>query len=162
MSQSPFTDIATDIKDSATTLLQATPTHEQEAAIHPLVHGLDSFSILCAAAIGYVGVAIMMVGAVKSIFQFGQYVATKNVHLSHIRIELGKHLALGLEFFVGKDIIESVVSPSWDDLGKLGAIVLLRTILTVFLARELKEVEEELTVEKMERSMNAPLKRKRA
>ncbi|PIR49316.1 hypothetical protein COU79_05570 [Candidatus Peregrinibacteria bacterium CG10_big_fil_rev_8_21_14_0_10_54_7] len=67
-----------------------------------------------------------------------------------IRIELGKHLALGLEFLVGKDIVESIVHPTWNDLGKLGAIIALRTVVTVFLSRELKEVEEELKVEGQE------------
>jgi len=157
MEQSIFSDIV----QATGSLVEAVPTHETEADIHPIVHGLDSFSILCAAGIGYVGVAIMMVGAVKSIAQFVRYAGGGHMHLSHIRIELGKHLALGLEFFVGKDIIESVVSPSWNDLGKLGAIVALRTVLTIFLSKELKEVEQEMTVEKMEREMDAPVAKKR-
>jgi uncharacterized membrane protein len=55
-----------------------------------------------------------------------------------------------LEFLVGKDIVESIVHPTWDDLGKLGAIIILRTVVTIFLSRELKEVEEELNVESKE------------
>lgn len=157
MEQSPFTDIA----EAAETLIEHVSVEQEVVEQGPIVQGLDSFSILCAAVIGYVGVAIMMYGALKGIAQFLQYSVRKSMHLSHIRIELGKHLALGLEFFVGKDIIESVVSPSWDDLGKLGAIVALRTVLTIFLSKELKEVEEELTVEKMERELNTPLKKKR-
>lgn len=64
-----------------------------------------------------------------------------------IRIELGQHLALGLEFLVGKDIVDTIIDPSWEDLGKLGAIIIIRTVLSIFLARELKEVEEEMTME---------------
>lgn len=60
---------------------------------------------------------------------------------------------MGLEFLVGKDIIESVVHPTWDDLGKLGAIIILRTVVTIFLSRELKEVEEEFKLESRKLSL---------
>ena len=54
---------------------------------------------------------------------------------------------------MGKDIIETIVSPTWTDLGKLAAIVALRTVVTVFLSWELKavihEVEEEQEMEDM-------------
>ena len=36
------------------------------------------------------------------------------------------------------------MSPSWDHLGKLGAIAVIRTFLNFFLTRELKEEEQEL------------------
>lgn len=150
MEQNPLQLVA----DATGEMIEAIPMDAPEAEMHPLVHGLDAISIVSATVIGYVGVGIMMYGAFRSTVQFLSYSIRKTTHLSHIRIELGKHLALGLEFFVGKDIIESVVHPSWDDLGKLGVIVLLRTILTVFLSRELKEVEEEMRIEKIERKMN--------
>lgn len=116
----------------------------------PLTHGLDQFSITSAALIGYAGVGIIMYGTIRSFFQFLASIIGKQKNLSRIRIDLGKHLALGLEFFVGKDIIESVVHPTWDDLGKLGAIIVLRTVVTIFLSRELKEVEQEIKVEQEE------------
>ncbi len=121
--------------------------------LHPIVAGLDTFSIISAGIIGYVGVAILMVGSAKALWMFTRFFATRKGRFSHIRIDLGKHLALGLEFFIGKDIIESVVHPTWDDLGKLGAIIALRTVITIFLSRELKEVEEEMKVEQMEKKI---------
>lgn len=149
MSDSPFVQLA----EATESMIEAIPADAPEAELHPLVHGLDAISIVSAAAIGYVGVGVMMLGAVKAVYHYVQHIVRGDAHLAHIRIELGKHLALGLEFFVGKDIIESVVHPSWDDLGKLGVIVALRTILTVFLSRELKEVEEEIKVERLEARM---------
>ena len=41
----------------------------------------------------------------------------------------GMWLLLGLEFELAADIIGSVVSPSWQDIGKLGAIAVIRTFL---------------------------------
>ena len=117
-----------------------------------LVIGLDVFSVLIAAVIGYIGVIVMTYGCFKGVWDFSLSIGkhTTHRHLPMIRIELGKHLALGLEFLVGKDIVESIVHPTWNDLGKLGAIIALRTVVTVFLSRELKEVEEELKVEGQE------------
>lgn len=55
------------------------------------------------------------------------------------RNELGHYLSLGLEFLIGADILKTAISPTWDDLGQLAAIVGIRTILNFFLLRELDE-----------------------
>jgi uncharacterized membrane protein len=54
------------------------------------------------------------------------------------RLLLGRYLALGLEFALGADILATVVSPSWDDIGRLAAIAGIRTALNYFLERELE------------------------
>jgi uncharacterized membrane protein len=51
----------------------------------------------------------------------------------------GTWLLLGLEFELAADIIGSVVSPTWQDIGELGAIAVIRTFLNYFLERDLKE-----------------------
>lgn len=56
-----------------------------------------------------------------------------------IRQNLGRSLALSLEFLLGADILQTAVAPTWDDIGKLAAIAVLRTGLNYFLALELKE-----------------------
>ena len=50
----------------------------------------------------------------------------------------GMWLLLGLEFELAADIIRSVVSPSWKDLGQLGAIAVIRTFLNYFLQKDLE------------------------
>lgn len=57
-----------------------------------------------------------------------------------LRQRLGSHLLLGLEIFIGADIISSVVSPTWQKVGMLAAIVAIRTVLSFFLRMELKQV----------------------
>lgn len=54
----------------------------------------------------------------------------------------GMWLLLGLEFELAADIIRSVVSPSWKDLGELGAIAVIRTFLNYFLEKDLEAVED--------------------
>ncbi|HKP97046.1 MAG TPA: DUF1622 domain-containing protein [Fibrobacteria bacterium] len=58
-----------------------------------------------------------------------------------IRLELGKILALALEFLVGADILRTAVSPTWDQVGKLASIVAIRSALNYFLERERLSLE---------------------
>lgn len=51
----------------------------------------------------------------------------------------GTWLLLGLEFELAADIIRSIVSPSWQDIGELGAIAVIRTFLNYFLERDLEQ-----------------------
>jgi len=50
-------------------------------------------------------------------------------------------LLLGLEFELAADIIGSVVSPTWQEVGKLGAIAVIRTFLNYFLEKDLDSAE---------------------
>jgi uncharacterized membrane protein len=59
-----------------------------------------------------------------------------------IRLQLGKWLALALEFTVAADILRTAIAPSWDDIGKLAAIIVLRTLLNYFLEKEVERAEE--------------------
>ncbi|AFZ22649.1 putative membrane protein [Cylindrospermum stagnale PCC 7417] len=59
-----------------------------------------------------------------------------------VRLQLGRGLALGLEFTVASDILRTAVAPTRQDISNLGAIVLLRTLLNFFLEREIRQVEQ--------------------
>lgn len=112
-----------------------------------LTASLETLSIFAAGVIGYIGVVIMAYGGIKSAIRFILSTLRRQNHLPYIRIELGKHLSLGLEFLVGKDIIESIVHPTWDELGKLAAIIALRTAVTFILSWELREAKSEIAIE---------------
>jgi uncharacterized membrane protein len=64
------------------------------------------------------------------------------VPYEHVRLLLGRFLAVGLEFELGADILGTAVSPSFEAIGKLGAIAGIRTALNYFLAREIEKAEE--------------------
>ena len=53
----------------------------------------------------------------------------------------GVWLLLGLEFALAADIITSVISPTWQDIGELGAIAVIRTFLNYFLERDLENAD---------------------
>ena len=59
-----------------------------------------------------------------------------------IRLSLGRSLALALELELGADILKTAVAPTWNDIGLLAAIAVLRTALNYFLERELRNAEQ--------------------
>lgn len=60
--------------------------------------------------------------------------------LEGLRIQFGSSIAVSLELLLGADVLATAVAPSWDDIGKLAAIAVLRTALNYFLERELKHI----------------------
>lgn len=64
-------------------------------------------------------------------------VATDAVKES-LRLQLGRWLAISLEFLLAADILLTAIAPTWDDIGKLGAIAFLRTALNYFLQKEIE------------------------
>ncbi len=54
-------------------------------------------------------------------------------------LRFGVWLLLGLQFALAADIVRSVISPSWHDIGQLAAIAAIRTFLSYFLERDLAE-----------------------
>lgn len=55
----------------------------------------------------------------------------------NLRLQLGRWLAIALEFLLAADILLTAIAPTWDEIGKLGAIALIRTALNYFLEREI-------------------------
>ena len=56
-----------------------------------------------------------------------------------VRLTLARYLALALEFQLGADILSTAIAPTWEAIGKLGAIAVIRTVLNYFLGKEMKE-----------------------
>lgn len=54
-----------------------------------------------------------------------------------VRLVVGQYLLLGLEFLIGKDILETIVEPSFTDLGALVVLIVIRVLLNYFLILDL-------------------------
>lgn len=52
----------------------------------------------------------------------------------------GRWLVAGLTFQLAADIIGTSIAPSWQEVGQLGAIAVIRTFLNFFLERDLAEL----------------------
>ncbi len=58
--------------------------------------------------------------------------------LEEIRTAFGHRILLGLELFLAGDIIRLLIDPSRDALIRIGAIVLIRVVLSFFITREIR------------------------
>jgi uncharacterized membrane protein len=58
-----------------------------------------------------------------------------------VALRFGVWLRLSLEFQLGADIIRTAISPTWTQIGQLGAIAVIRTFLNYFLERDMQDYE---------------------
>ena len=85
------------------------------------------------------GAGLVTVGVCAAILQLGySLVRRTSADFTSTRLILARHLALALEFELGADILGTAVSPNWDQIGKLGAVEVIRTGLNFFLSIEMK------------------------
>ena len=96
--------------------------------------------------ISILGAIVVIWGALEAFisFLFLKAASAKKNPISEneiIRQRLGAHLLLGLEIFIAGDIISSVVSPSWQGIGILAAIIAIRTVLSYFLRMEVRQTQ---------------------
>lgn len=88
--------------------------------------------------IALIGIAVITLGAVRSVYQLFMLIFHKEFDTNQIRLQFGDSIILGLEFMVGADILGSLVAPDYYNLGLLAIIVVIRTFLSYFLRLELK------------------------
>lgn len=93
-------------------------------------------------AIEVVGVLIIVLGALASTAVFGHHLLKRReLHPAYrsYRQGLGRAILLGLEFLVAGDIIRTVaISPTFQSVGVLAVIVVVRTFLSFSLEVELE------------------------
>ena len=103
---------------------------------------VDAAMHLIATAIEVVGVAVIVVGALLASARFlrrGFGLHSWTEAYERFRADLGRGILLGLEFLVAGDIIGTVaVAPTFESLGVLAAIVLIRTFLSFSLEVEIE------------------------
>jgi uncharacterized membrane protein len=108
-----------------------------ETVVEPTIVNLVSWLKL---SMELTGALIISIGVVLAFSQFIRvFIASRPEHYTKIRLLLARYLALALEFQLGADILSTAISPSWDQIGKLGAIAVIRTALNYFLSREMQE-----------------------
>ncbi|MEO6229072.1 MAG: DUF1622 domain-containing protein [Ferruginibacter sp.] len=93
-------------------------------------------------AVEILSAVIIGIAVIKTLYQYIQQYINKNkgINPEQIRVQFGSAVAVSLELLLGADVLSTAVSPGWDDIGKLAAIALIRTILNYFLERELKHM----------------------
>lgn len=101
--------------------------------------------------IGILGVLVIVFGVAGGVVRFlrSEVQSARGTNIEddrrRIRHVLGYYLLLGLEFLIAADIIDTLMKPSVQDLVVLGAIVLIRTVISFSLNVELKSEKQALT-----------------
>jgi uncharacterized membrane protein len=102
---------------------------------------VDTAMQLIATVIEVAGVGIIVVGVLiaSALFLRRGFGSDWNKAYQGFRADLGRGILLGLEFLVAADIIGTVaVAPTFESLGVLAAIVLIRTFLSFSLEVEIE------------------------
>ena len=109
---------------------------DAEAFIVNAVYWLELTIETFAALVIGIGVAVTLFHSLKALFLH------QPVHFARNRLRLSRFLVFALELELASDILGTGISPTWDEIGKLAAIVVVRTALNYFLAREMKEQQK--------------------
>ena len=102
--------------------------------IHFTEQLFSDFVRVCILLTELAGISVILISMVRGFIGYLR-------HNEYTRIELAQGIMLGLEFKVGSEVLRSVIVSGWSELATLGAVILLRSLLTVLLHWEI-DVEE--------------------
>lgn len=109
---------------------------------------LHEISIVIQHSISFSGIFIIFIGVIIALIQFVYHFVTnrmdrQNGYINTIRLRLGRVIILGLEFIIAADLIGTTTTPDYYDLGILAIIVVIRTVLSYTLNREIDNLAKE-------------------
>lgn len=104
---------------------------------------------IAALVVGAIGVLIILLGVARGTVMSvrTELSGSTTQDRNKLRMDLGYYLLLGLEFLVAADIIETLLAPDLEHVLTLGAIVVIRTVISFSLNWELKQHAEHAQTE---------------
>ncbi|MDF1728101.1 MAG: DUF1622 domain-containing protein [Sulfitobacter sp.] len=118
-----------------------------------LLHGqlywlVETFEAL-AALIDLAAILLLLIGAARFIWgvvvsEVAKSGSDRVRQTNHARVELGRYILAGLELFIVSDVIHTALSLRFADLLFLLMLVIIRSITSYFLDRELEQIKREL------------------
>lgn len=108
-----------------------------------LLHGLAE---IMAYTLELVGILIIVAGSVKALIHLVRRL--RHPEPFNVVIDLGRSLALALEFKMGAEIINTVIVHDLKELATLAIVILIRALLAVIIHWEIKMERESEQTEK--------------
>ncbi|MCB0728618.1 MAG: DUF1622 domain-containing protein [Ignavibacteriae bacterium] len=102
---------------------------------------IENFAFL----ISMISMLVIAYGSILAVFSFIRNELSRAkgkfsfVKLNSVKIDFGYYLLLGLDFLIASDVIRTIVENTLNDLTILGVSVVIRTVLSYFLGREITE-----------------------
>lgn len=93
-------------------------------------------------------IVVGVVWAVVNIFSAHVHNHPERFHA--VRLRFSRYLSLALEFQLAADLLSTAIAPTFEELGRLAIIAVIRTALNYFLSREMKEEQLEITATRVE------------
>jgi len=98
-------------------------------------------------AIDLLSIAVLLVGAIRFTVWIvrAEFSGNKIERLSRMdlaRRELGSYILAGLELLIVSDVIHTAITLELDGLIFLGGLVIIRSVISFFLEREIKAIGE--------------------
>jgi uncharacterized membrane protein len=107
-----------------------------------LFEGIETYA---ARAFEFVAVMVLVVGGLEALvglvisFPHWRHLTAKKM----VWVRFAGWILLALELTLAADIIRTAISPTWNEIGQLGAIAVIRTALALFLERDIDKYEAE-------------------
>lgn len=106
---------------------------------------------LSAGMLELIGIVIIIIGSFRALVKLIGCLIKKQP--LHIVIDLGKALALALEFKMGAEIIKTVIIHNLEELAILGVVIVIRALLSFIIHWEIRS-EEGLELIKSKKNSN--------
>ena len=109
------------------------PFHEVEIVVQSGVEWLRLLVETLGALVIAAGIAVTIVGLMRHV------AGSRGSSFTPIRLSFARYLTLALELQLAADILSTAIAPTWERIGKLAAIAIIRTALNYFLSLEMKD-----------------------
>lgn len=149
-----FATVLAQAVPAATPVPDLTPSPANDPLLKLFQDGTFYLSAIIEAGAGIV----IGIAAAQAIFQsFVLFIRNGNQAAKEdVRLNLGRWLAVALEFELAADILRTAVAPSWSEIGQLAAIAALRTALNYFLQQEIDKAARRGSVAQAPMPSTAP------
>ena len=88
----------------------------------------------------------ILIGACEAVYDLATRLGPRShavLRKKQIWVRFATWLLLALEFELAADVLRTAISPTWDDIGQLAAIAVIRTFLNYFLEKDIEKYEEQ-------------------
>ena len=102
---------------------------------------LHSVAEITVSTLELIGILIIIIGSMRALAQI--LIKLRKKQPINVVIELGKALALALEFKMGAEIVNTVIVRDLKELGILAIVIALRAILAILIHWEIKNEKKD-------------------
>ncbi len=114
----------------------------------PMSMDLHVLQLYIQQLISLIGILIILSGIILAVCQYCYFFLSNKLFkqtskINSIRLNLGRILLLGLEFIIAADLIGTTTTPDYYTVGIVASIVIIRTVLSFTINREIASLNKE-------------------